>query len=81
MAFDFEKTALIAQKISFAFEDQYPDEVKRNLFVALFDRYLNPVDPEGSLETYDAVILLARKEPEEFERMIQEMKDKSLISD
>ncbi|MBI5740757.1 MAG: hypothetical protein HZA16_08545 [Nitrospirae bacterium] len=79
MAFDVEKVALIAQKISFAFEDQYADVAKRNLFVALFDRYLNPVDPDGSMETYDAVIALGRKEPEEFERMLKEMKDKSLI--
>jgi hypothetical protein len=81
MTFDVEKIALIAQKISFAFEDQFSDEQKRKLFFALFDRYLSPVDPEGDMETYDAIIQLGRKEPGEFDRMVKEMKDRSLISD
>jgi hypothetical protein len=81
MPFDVEKVALIAQKISFAFEDQFSDEQKRKLFFALFDRYLTPVDPEGSMDTYDAIIQLGRKEPEEFNRMVEEMKEKSLITD
>jgi len=81
MTFDVEKVALIAQKISFAFEDHFPDVMKRKLFVALFDRYLSSVDPEGHMETYDAIIQLGRKEPAEFDRMVKEMKDRSLISD
>jgi hypothetical protein len=81
MTFDVEKVALIAQKISFAFEDHFSDEQKRKLFFALFDRYLSSVDPDGSMETYDAIIQLGRKEPEEFDRMVKEMKDKALISD
>jgi hypothetical protein len=81
MTFDVEKIALIAQKISFAFEDHYADENKRKLFLALFDRYLSPLDPTGSMETYDVIIQLGRKEPAELERMVKEMKDNSLISD
>lgn len=81
MPFDIEKVALMAQKISFAFEDQFSDVQKRKLFFALFDRYLSPVDPEGSMDTYDAIIQLGRKEPAEYNRMVQEMKDMSLISD
>jgi len=81
VGFDSEKVALIAQKISFAFEDHYPDETKRKLFLALFDRYLSPVDPTGSMETYDVIIQLGRKEPEELERMLKEMRDNSLISE
>jgi len=80
MAFDIDKVAQIAQTISFSFEDQYYDIKKRELFRAIFNRYLLPIDPNGEFETYDAIIQLGRKEPAEFELMVKELKDKSLIS-
>lgn len=81
MAFDVEKAGALAQKISFAFEDHFEDLNKRKLFQALFSRYLSSVDPNGEMEIYDAIVLMGRKEPEEFERMIKEMKDNGLITD
>jgi hypothetical protein len=78
---DIEKISLMAQKISFAFEDLYPDKEKRELFNAIFNKYLSQFDSHGVMEPYDAIILLGRKNPEEFDRMIQEIKDLSLITD
>jgi len=78
---NIENIALIAQKVSFAFEDQFFNENKRSMFNALFNRYLVPLDPSGRMEPYDAIILLGRQSPEEFEHMVQEMKEKELISD
>jgi hypothetical protein len=78
---DIERITIIAQKITFAFEDLYLDKTKREMFIALFNRYLTPVDPAGVMEPYDAIVSLGRKEPEEFDRMIKEMKKHSLISD
>ena len=79
--YKYEEAALIAQKISFAFEDVYHDKEQRSLFYMFFNRYLLRVDPEGSMMPYDALILLWRTYPAEFEHMIKEMKDKELIND
>lgn len=76
---DTEKIALIAQEISFAYEDHYSDRKKQQLFHALFDRYLAPIDSDGSMDPYDAIVLLGRKNPDEFQLMVQEMKDAGLI--
>jgi len=78
---NIEHISLIALKISFAFEDQFFNENKRSMFNALFNRYLVPLDPSGRMEPYDAIILLGRQSPEEFEHMVKELKDKELISD
>lgn len=77
---DIEKIGLIAQEISFAYEDHFNDKEKRDLFGALFDRYLSQVDPDGSMVHYDAIMLLARKNRDEFEQMLKEMREASLIS-
>ncbi len=74
-----EEIGLIAQEISFAFEDSYPDIKKRKLFKVLFDRYLLPLDPDGVLEPYEIIIKLGRKNPSEFKHMVKEMQDKKLI--
>lgn len=76
-----EHIALIAQQISFAFEDQYYDEKKRNVFIALFNKYLLSADPTGTMEPYEAIIALGRQSLPEFDQMVKEMKDKELISD
>ena len=78
---NFKHITDVAQKISFAFEDHYFDENKRNNFIALFNRYLLPLDPSGFMEPYDALVLLGRKDPSEFDLMVKEMKEKELISD
>ena len=75
-----EEIGRIAEKISFAFEDQFDNKNKRDMFHALFDRFLSPVDPGGQMETYDAIISLWRKNPGEFEQMVREMKENKLIS-
>lgn len=77
----YEEAALIAQKISFAFEDTYHDKEQRKLFYTFFSRYLLRVDPEGDMAPYDALILLWRTYPAEFDHMLKEMKDKELIPD
>ncbi len=77
----YEDAALIAQKISFAFEDAFHDKEQRALFYMFFNRYLLRVDPEGDLPPYDAMILLWRTYPVEFEHMQKEMMDKGLLED
>lgn len=76
---DSEKIALIAQEISFAYEDLFSDKDKKKLFHALFDRYLSPLDPEGKMEPYDAIVQLGRNNPEEFRQMVSDLKNFSLI--
>ncbi len=76
---DLNKISLVAQTISFAFEDFFFDEQKKNKFVELFKKYLSLVDPEGSLEPYDAIIKLGRKNPSEFDQMVREMQEAALI--
>ncbi len=76
---DLDKISTIAQTISFAFEDLFFDENRKNQFVAYFERYLEPVDPGGRMEPYDAIIQLGRKSPETFDRMVNEMKEAGLI--
>lgn len=76
-----DEIALIAQNISFAFEDHFNDEVMNNKFNDLFNKYLADIDPEGAMEPYDAIKALGRKDFGAFERMVKEMKEQSLISD
>ncbi|RJQ16113.1 MAG: hypothetical protein C4560_10275 [Nitrospiraceae bacterium] len=76
---DFENIEQITQKISFAYEDLFFETDKRNLFLGIFRRYLLPVDPFVQMEPYDAIILLGREAPAEFEQMVKELKDLSLI--
>ncbi len=77
---DIDKIGLIAQEISFAFEDHFNDVEKRNLFDAFFTKYFASVDPSGSKIPYDAVMLLGRQNPDEFEKMLKEMREAKLIS-
>lgn len=77
----YEKALQTAQKISFAYEDVFGDEGKRKLFGAIFERFLDPVDPEGALEPHDAMVALWRKSPDDFDHMLRELKEASLIQD
>ena len=76
-----EKVAQIAQQVVFAFEDLFHDESKRSMFNAMFNQYLSQVDSRGNMNPYEAIIALSQSNYAEFEQMIQEMKDKGLISD
>ena len=78
---DMEKITMIAQKISFAFEDLYGDKGKRAMFDALFNRYLSDVDPAGVMHHYDAIVSLGRTAPDEFDQMVKEMQKMELIAD
>jgi hypothetical protein len=78
---NYDEIAQLAQKISFSFEDHFEDKEKRGLFNEFFNQYLSLIDPTGVMEPYDAIIALGRKNPSEFEQMVQEMQKKSLISD
>lgn len=75
----YEKAGLMAQTITFAFEDSYHDKTKQALFYALFDKYLLSVDPGGQMIPYDAIVELWRKKPSDFEKMLKELQDKKLI--
>lgn len=77
----YEEAALNAQKISFAFEDEYHDKERRKMFYTFFTRYLYRVDPDGDLAPYDAMVLLWRTYPDEFAHMFKEMTDEGLITD
>ena len=76
---DLDKISLVAQTISFAFEDFFFDEQKKNKFIEFFKKYLSLVDPDGALEPYDAIIKLGRKNPSEFDQMVREMQEAALI--
>jgi len=75
----YEKALLTAQTISFTYEDLFGNEDKRKLFEVIFARFLNPVDPEGKLEPYDAIVVLWRQNPDEFSKMVEELKASSLL--
>ena len=73
-----DEIANIAQTISFAFEDNYTVKAKKEAFIGFFDKYLAKI--EGAAEAYDAIVVLGRENPEEFEQMVKEMKEQGLIS-
>jgi hypothetical protein len=77
---NYDEIAQLAQKISFSFEDYFEDKEKRDLFNEFFNQYLSPIDPTGVMEPYNAIIALGQKNPADFEQMVQEMQEKSLIS-
>ncbi len=76
---DLDEISMIAQKVSFAYEDLFFDENKKNKFVTLFEKYLEPLDPGGRMELYDLVIQLGRTKPEEFDRLVKKMEEADLI--
>lgn len=76
---EYEEIALMAQTISWAFEDQFFEKEKRGLFQMIFERYLSDIDPSGDLEPYDAIVQLGRRHPENFGLMVAELKKKGLI--
>lgn len=77
---DIEKISFIAQEISFAFEDMIAEKNKKDLFVSIFDKYLNAVDPGITTDPYDAIIALGKKNPAAFEDMLKELKEKNLVA-
>lgn len=70
----------VAVAIVNAFEEGYFDEGKRDLFNAIFSRYLSDVDPYEEMDLYEAIVKLGRSRREEFTRMISELRSRSLIS-
>ncbi len=78
---DIEKIGLIAQKISFAFEDDFHDLDKRKLYNTIFDKYLSEVDPGVMTDPYDAIVSLGRTKLESFEKFLEALKEKGLVSD
>ena len=69
----------IAAKIADAFEDLYFVPGKKNLFNAVFNRYL-PLVEEPSVEPYDAILNLGYQHRAAFDEMVDELKKLSLIS-
>lgn len=70
----------LAFKIIAAFEDEYFLPAKRNAFNAVFNKYLSLVDPNGALDPYDASVELGYAHRAEFDAMVKELKEQSLIS-
>lgn len=69
----------IAFKISAAFEDNYFVPQKRNMFNAVFDKYLSLADPTASMEPYEAIVLLGYRFRAEFDEMVRQLKELDLI--
>ena len=62
-----------------AYDDHYMDKAKRNVFEHLFTNYLSLVDPAGSMEAYDSLVLLANSHRAEFDIIVSELKKLSLL--
>ena len=62
-----------------AYDDHYMDKAKRNVFEHLFTNYLSMVDPSGSMEAYDSLVLLANRHRAEFDFIVSELKRLSLL--
>ena len=77
---DIEKISLIAQAISFEFEDTFHIKKKKDLFIIIFNKYLNTVDPGVTTDPYDAIIALGKTDPAGFDNMLKELKEKDLVS-
>ncbi len=73
---EIEDTAF---KIIAAFEDLYFEAGKRDVFISLFNRFLPLADPGGEMEQYDAIVELGYRHREEFDRMVKELRGRSLI--
>ncbi|MCL4457197.1 MAG: hypothetical protein M1147_09685 [Nitrospirae bacterium] len=69
----------IAFKISAAFEDNYFVVAKRNVFNAVFNKYLSLADPNAEMEPYEAIVALGYKHRPEFDVMVKELKEIGLI--
>lgn len=69
----------IAFKISAAFEDNYFVPQKRNMFNAVFDKYLSLADPTASMEPYEAIVALGYRFRAEFDEMVKQLKELGLI--
>ena len=78
---DVEEIERIAEKIHYAFADNYVFQDKRKMYTSLFDKYLSKVDQGVMTDPYDAVVSLGRTDPEEFNKFIKELKDQNLVSD
>ncbi len=78
---EIEEIGLIAQKISFAFEDDFIHLDKRKLYTVIFNKYLLEVDAGVMTDPYDAVVSLGRTKPESFDLLIKELKENGLVSD
>ena len=62
-----------------AYDDHYMDKAKRNVFEHLFTNYLPLVDPAGSMEAYESLVLLANRHRAEFDFIVSELKKLSLL--
>jgi hypothetical protein len=71
----------MAMKIFNAYEDFYLDKDKRKIFDDLFDRYLTLVNMDRFMDTYDAIVSLGLTHRFEYDLMVKNLKDHSLISD
>lgn len=69
----------VAMKITHAFEDDFFNKERREMFEVIFNRYLSMVDLDGA-DLYEAMLSLGRSYPFEFEQMVKAFKDKGLIS-
>jgi hypothetical protein len=69
----------LAMKVVQAYEDKYFDRAKREVFDALFNRYLNMVDLDGNMDPYEAIVSLGRQYRFEFDQLVKALSDRKLI--
>lgn len=69
----------ISMKIHNAYEDFYLDKEKRKIFEDLFDKYLTMVDSHGTMDVYEAAIALSSQYRLEFEKMVNTLRENSLL--
>lgn len=67
-----------AMKITQAFEDDYFNKERREMYNVIFTRYLSMVEFEGP-DPYEAIISLGRSYPYEFGQMVRAFEDQGLI--
>ena len=70
-------------KIFNAFEDLYFEKDKGKIFDAVFTKYFTLVDVhiEQHMDLYDVLVLIRSRHPEQFDEMVRELREHSLISD
>jgi hypothetical protein len=69
----------LAMKVVHAYEDNYFDRAKRDVFDTLFNRYLGMVDLAGDMDPYEAVVSLGRQYRPEFDQLVTALRDRKLI--
>jgi hypothetical protein len=69
----------LAMKVVQAYEDNYLDRARREVFDAVFNRYLNRVDLDRDMDPYEAAVSLGRQYRPEFDQLVKFLSERKLI--